>query len=907
MPVDLHPDSSLKVVALGEFDAPIPPLMPHLAKLKVEPRRCAHLDGLGAVLGPNEILLTDCGWLGRLSAADQAVLSRKVAGAAGWISLSDPHARFKDQVGWQRMGVRHFFRKPLLPERLAALVEDIHEQRMGKPIRVILLDDDQGTLSYYSHILQQKGMDVLATADPLLVLESLEEHKPDLLLVDIEMPGCRGPELVTIVRQHPDHAHLPVIFLTAMEGIQDLLLARAAAAEDFLAKPVEPELLLTAVASQAMRYRARLRNEARHREREARARFRLEQLRMALDEHAIVSITDTRGQIIYANDFFCKISGYERGALIGQNHRVVKSGLHPPTFYEVLWQTIRGGRIWRGEVCNRARDGRLYWVHATIVPFFDVNKKPIEYISVRTDITALKESQKALCLSEERLRLGQEFANIGTWEWNIQTGELFWSERIAPLFGYPEGMLQTSFAHFKAALFPEDRERVLQAIQDCVDGKAPYEVEHRVKRPDGTVRWLLERGAVLRDAEDNPLRMLGVVQDIHHRKTIEAELLAAREQAEKANQAKSDFLSSMSHELRTPMNAIIGFSQMLEYDEDLNEDQLDNVHEILKAGRHLLQLINEVLDLSKIEAGRIDLSMESIDPLELAHDCEHLVQPLTLSQQIELHLEVESEIGVWADRTRLKQVLINLLSNAIKYNRPQGRVQLRIFQEHESPHVSIHVSDTGFGIAPERMGELFQPFHRLDAEFSDIEGTGIGLTITRRLVNLMGGEMGAESTLGEGSCFWVHLPASRTHEGPVQTVSETPLPDPVAVQPAYHVLCVDDNPANLKLLGQMLGRRTDIKATLARTPDEGIAQALTKKHDLILLDINMPGKDGYQVLGILRKEAALNTVPILALTANAMPRDIERGLAAGFAAYLTKPLEAKTLLETIGTHLPVKH
>jgi PAS domain S-box-containing protein len=1137
---------SLRVIALGRFSAELPPLSPHLAALKVEPYRCESLEQLPALRG-HDILLTELAWLNGLALTDRKALGQRARNAAGWIALSDKETRFKELVDWQRTGISHFFQKPLDPARLATLVEDIHDRLSGPPLRVILLDDDASALGYYSEVLQKAGVITQATQDPLIALDIIEEFRPDLLLVDIEMPGCRGPELVTIVRQKPECALLPVIFLTAMEGMQDLLSARQAAAEDFLAKPVDPKLLLTAVHSHARRHRSHLRADAHHWHAEVQARLRLEQLRAAIDEHSIVSIADAKGNIIHVNDKFCAVSGYSRDELLGQNHRLVKSSLHTPDFYSGLWNTITGGKVWHGEVCNRRKDGEFYWVDATIVPFLDSKGKPQQYISIRTDITEVKRHEKELKESEERLRRSQVFANIGTWDWNIQTGELYWSERIAPLFGHHTGELETTYENFLNAVHPDDRQAVIDAVGACVESNAPYELEHRVVWPDGQVRWLLERGAVVRDAENKPLHMLGVVQDIHERKMAEAalaeserrlreaqsiahighwqadlasgnvvwsleiyrifgrdpehfsptiaafyaathpddvakvqqaqllamqagkgqvnsrilrpdgtlrhvqivartecdesgnvryligtiqditeqvdaeehlrlfrrifdaseqavgitdsegrmiymnraheeilgytgkdvlgkpfatfmpdeekprvasevmaaakagkgwsglhtvqrkdgstfvassnvgfvksetgeiqylfniftdfteelarrnELALAKEAAERASQAKSDFLSSMSHELRTPLNAIIGFSQMLEYDSSLNADQLDNVHEILKAGRHLLDLINEVLDLAKIESGRIDLSIEAVDLGAIADDCQQLIQPLIAARQLSLTLDIPPGAAVRGDRVRLKQVLLNLLSNAVKYNHENGSIRLAVAPSNDN-RVRIAVIDTGPGIPQERFAELFQPFNRLNAEHSEVEGTGIGLTITRRLVEMMGGEIGVESEVGRGSTFWIELPADEKLADQTVTGATSDSSHSDGAAREYRVLCIDDNPANLKLVAQVLGMRAHIHLTTAHSPELGIELALAHRPDLILLDINMPHLDGYQVLEIFKADSRLKGVPVVAITANALPRDIARGTAAGFAAYLTKPLNIEQFLKTI--------
>jgi len=799
-----------------------------------------------------------------------------------------------------------------------------------------------------------------------------------------------------------------------------------------------------------------------------------------LNEHAIVSIADSAGNITYVNDQFTEISGYSLSELIGKNHRLLKSGIHSPEFYQEIWDTLLGGKAWHGEVCNRKKNGSLYWVRATIKPVLDSNGLPIQYISIRTDITELKaaeaklqkkaelqlmiaeisrdlldtssidmssaiqralqrcgeylnvdraylflyaeygakmsnthewcgsgiepqlhllqnlpfadlpwwwkqmyagsllevndvaalpseafaekahfEAQQILSLMamplqingktygfvgfdsvrarriwpdrdiqllivltnvinstlarkraeqaievhKERLRRGQLFANIGTWDWNIQTGELFWTERIAPLFGYAVGELETSYENFLSAIHPDDRQMVIDAVNACIERNVPYEIEHRVVWPDGTIRWLLERGAVVRDESGTALQMLGVVQDVDDRKKAEQALVDAREEADRANRAKSDFLSSMSHELRTPMNAILGFAQMLEYDAGLSDDQQDNVHEILKGGRHLLELINEVLDLSKIEAGHVDLSLEPIDINCIVNECKAMVEPLMATKQITMHLNIPLQAAVRADRVRFKQALLNLLSNAVKYNRDNGHIYLDV-QPGANWRLRISVTDTGAGIAPESIKDIFQPFNRLGAEHSEIEGTGIGLTITRQLVELMGGAIGVDSQVGVGSTFWIELPSEVMPDINVDAEDAATATVPQTEQ--YHILCIDDNPANLKLITQMLNLRQHIHLTTAHTPELGIGLALTHQPDLVLLDINMPHMDGYQVLNVLKSDADLKDVPVIAVTANAMPRDIERGRAAGFNGYITKPLNLTEFLETIDGFLAGK-
>ena len=844
----------------------------------------------------------------------------------------------------------------------------------------------------------------------------------------------------------------------------------------------------------------------------------------------------------------------------------------------------------------------------------DTNGKPYQYVSIRTDVTKIKETEDALEKTKERLRLGQVFANVGTWDWNIQTGELVWSERIAPLFGYPEGDLETSYENFLNAVHPEDRDSVMNAVNACVADDAPYDIEHRVVRPDGAIRWLHERGSVIRDADNNPLQMIGIVQDIHdaklneqalekseqllreaqilshmgnwkadiltgellwsdeiyrifgyqpgafkpsieafratihpddvylveesekraietgvhdviHRivlpdnsiryvhelaksitnengelislsgtvqdvtelsevserveqqkrllnmlhqstnnfvetgdfsntvndllntllditgseygfagevfydeggtpylkthaitniawndetqklydefaekgfefrglntlfghvmtskqavlsnspkedpragglpdghpdmnsflgvpvfygnelvgmygianraagydeelqeflrpfdttygvminskRSLEAEMqikeefLEAKDIAERANKAKSEFLSSMSHELRTPMNSILGFSQLLEYDDDLSTDNKESVDEILKAGKHLLKLINEVLDLAKIEAGQIELTLESVPITSVLNDCVGLVSTLSLKKEITINLADLRNINVCADFTRLKQILLNLLSNAIKYNYRGGKINIEGYCEEGYLHLDI--IDTGRGISKKQQSELFKPFNRLGAESSNIEGTGIGLTITRSIVELMNGRVGVTSELETGSTFWIEIPlyvdnneTIDSHQKEVDNKIEGPITN---TDKQTSILYIEDNPANLKLVKQILDIKGGVTLYPAHTPYLGIELAEAHLPDIILLDINMPGMDGYQVLEAFKKMPALQNTPIIAVTANAMSRDIERGEKAGFSDYVTKPININVFLEII--------
>jgi hypothetical protein len=378
-----------------------------------------------------------------------------------------------------------------------------------------------------------------------------------------------------------------------------------------------------------------------------------------------------------------------------------------------------------------------------------------------------------------------------------------------------------------------------------------------------------------------------------------SELVAARDVAERASQAKSEFLSRMSHELRTPLNAILGFGQLLEL-ETRDPEQADNVQEILHAGRHLLELINEVLDLARIEAGRLTVSREPVPLMPLVEDCLTLIRPLAEARRIRV-TEAGRDCGehVLADRVRLKQVLLNLLSNAVKYNREGGDIAIACIEEDDA--IQVRVSDSGPGLTPEQQARLFTAFERLDADQRAVEGTGIGLALSRRLVELMGGEIGVDSAPRQGSTFWLRLHATDGHPEPAHPSGGGHDAEPARPAGArrHDVLCIEDNPVNLRLIERILARREGVRMLSATTPSLGLELARAHRPDLVLLDINLPDMDGYEVMRCLRENPHTRHIPVVAVSANAMPADLERGKAAGFADYLTKPINMDRLMQAV--------
>ena len=539
-----------------------------------------------------------------------------------------------------------------------------------------------------------------------------------------------------------------------------------------------------------------------------------------------------------------------------------------------------------------------------------------------TDVTESARAQRALQASESRFRTMADAAPAFIWQCDAQGQVVWFNQRWLRLIG--RTLAQAVAESWNTRIHPQDLPRCRSTFEQAWGRAAPFEIEYRVATADGSEVWLADSGIPHLDGEG---RLDGYVTygwDTTARKAAERNLIAARDEAERANQAKSAFLSRMSHELRTPLNAVLGFAQLIDRDTDEppRPMQRERVQQILRGGAHLLVLINEVLDLARIEAGAVPMNVEAVDLDALLPECRQLVEATARQQGVQLDLALPPQgLGrVVTDATRLRQVLLNLLSNAIKYNRAGGRVCLS--GQTDGPCVTLSVSDTGPGLSPAQQARLFQAFERLDADRGPVEGTGIGLALSKALVDLMGGRIGVRSRPGSGSTFWVELPRGEVSTlTAVLATATTPAADlapferaggadpsslPVAAPSAdrWQVLYIEDNAVNQIVVESMLKQLPQVSLTLAAEPEQGLAMVLARPPDLVLLDIQLPFMSGFEVLRRLRADPATRHVPVIAVSANAMPEDLARAREAGFDDYVTKPLQLERLLGAVRALLP---
>jgi len=616
--------------------------------------------------------------------------------------------------------------------------------------------------------------------------------------------------------------------------------------------------------------------------------------KFALDQHAIVSITDAAGTIVYANDRFCAISGYPRDELIGRNHRIVNSGAHPSALFQDMWGTISLGRIWRGEICNRARDGHLYWVSATIVPLLGDDGRPLQYVGIRTDITDRKRMEAEL---SEQLHLVEELIEAIPLPVYLKdrTGRYLRINRAFEAFFdvQRESLIGRTLLDL---LSPEDARLHTEKDAALLAGGGAQTYEAAVHGRDGLRHDTIYRKAVLTQRDGSVSGLLGTIIDITARKRAEAEILQAKEAAEAASRAKSDFLANMSHEIRTPMNGIIGMTE-LALDTALTGEQREFLSVVKSSAESLLTIINDILDFSKIEAGKLQVEQISFD---LHRVVAETLKTLTLparEKNLELLSEIRSDVPrqVFGDPSRIRQVLLNLLGNAVKFTE-KGEIKVRtelISLPGGTAGIHFAVSDTGIGIAADKQGLIFEAFSQEDSSTTRrYGGTGLGLSISRRLVALMGGEMWLESKIGRGSTFHFSINLKVDLQPPQVITKQIELR-------GRRILIVDDNATNRRVLGGMLAA-WDV--TVRDAESGAVALEIMRRaeqtFDCIILDAHVPEMDGYQLAHRLRAEHP-QLPPMLMLSSSAMRGDGQRCQEAGIAGFFTKPILPEELLAAL--------
>ena len=649
-----------------------------------------------------------------------------------------------------------------------------------------------------------------------------------------------------------------------------------------------------------------------------------EALRHTVDEYAIVSVTDPAGRIIDANDLFCRISGYSRHELLGQDHRIVNSGHHPKSFWVEVWRSVASGQVWHGEVCNRAKDGSLYWVDSIIAPFIGAEGRIEKYVSIRSDITNRKRMEEQARASEGLLRSAIDSLNSHTVvlgsDARILSVNRAWRDFALNNDGAGRDVLEGAdylAACDNAATTCPEAMQVAEAVRAVLAGTAePPPVEYACHAPDEQ-RWFLcsvrgfSRGQD-RFAVVSHLNITAVKKAEAEVRERNAELVIARSAAEAASHAKSEFLANMSHEIRTPLTAILGYADLLREEgnkTDAPTSRLKNIDTIRDAGRHLLTVINDILDLSKIEAHKMTVESIETPVVRVLAEIESLMRPRAIDKGLSLSVTLATPVPdrILSDPTRLRQILLNLAGNAAKFTQ-QGRIALtaRVDQHDAAAWLVLDMEDTGPGLSREQADQLFNPFNQADNTVSRrYGGTGLGLAISRRLARLMGGDVTLEwSEPGQGSRFRVRLPLMRADSaidvsslGAIRAESVL-MAAITATSLSGRILLAEDSVVNQKLIAFLLrkaGAEVDV-ADNGRIALEMLdrAEAAGIHYDLLLTDMQMPEMDGYVLAQTLRSRGS--TLAIVALTAHAMAEDRRKCVDCGCDDYASKPIDKEKLL-----------
>ncbi len=662
-------------------------------------------------------------------------------------------------------------------------------------------------------------------------------------------------------------------------------------------------------------------------------------LSLAVEQSPVcVAITDLSGRLEYVNAEFLRNTGYTRSEVMGQNPRILKSGLTPQEVYNTMWATLSSGNSWSGELYNKRKDGSISVESAVITPLRQANGELTHYVAVKQDITerkkveqelalhrsdlqrmmdekslALRTAMEAIQRNEELYGFALEATNDGVWDWDLATNAFHVNHAYLDMLGLTStGQEPTADALWVSLLHDSERADVLARAAHALMGEGLFEIEFRLRCTDGSYRWIVSHGKTARrDERGRPMRAVGTHTNLSVRKQLENELRSAKEAAESANLAKSAFLANMSHEIRTPMNAIIGLTHVLRHSQ-VTEQQMASLKRIESAGSHLLTIINDILDISKIEAHQVKLEQVDFHLEQLMDNVYSMVAEQAQKKGLALSIE-RAGVPIWlrGDVTRLRQSILNLASNAVKFT-STGQVTLRAVLLEETPHdlhVKFEVQDTGIGISAQQQSKLFQSFEQADTSTTrKYGGTGLGLAITKRLALLMGGDAGVTSEPGKGSTFWFSarllagqgvIPAADHAD---RNMLESEAQSAVKAFAGARILIADDVEMNRELVVTLL-QDSGLIVDTAADGQEALNAAQQRAYKLILMDMQMPNMDGLEATRRILALPNPEKPHIIAMTANIFSEDRDACHTAGMVDFLAKPFNPTEFLQTLARWL----
>lgn len=624
--------------------------------------------------------------------------------------------------------------------------------------------------------------------------------------------------------------------------------------------------------------------------------------------HDLIFSLYSDGNIKYISPNCIRFLGYNQDELVGTN---ITNYLHPDdktSVYETLQNLLENEKNLSGiEYRAKHKYGDWIWQTANLSVTTDKEKNEKIILGIARDISSEKKVLQALQESERRLKTAEKIAKVGNWEYDLHTNRLYWSDEIYRIFEVERDEFDHTYEGFLQFIHPDDRQKVIQNYEQSLKNKTVYNVIHRIVLKDGRIKYVHEQGYTYYNENDEPITLFGTVQDITLHVKYEQNLIKAKEEADAANKAKSEFLSTMSHEIRTPMNAIIGMTELLLENPNLTDEQTKYLSTIKKAGDHLLRIINDVLDLSKIESGHMDTILKPIDIRDLLTKTTETFHAIALKKGIEVNCVIDENVPkhILGDGDKLRQVLVNLIGNALKFTN-SGKISIKLERlDNKEDLIKFTIEDTGIGISKELLESIFDEFVQVDGSTTrSYGGTGLGLAISRKLVELMGGKIWATSTVNKGSTFYFTIKAKQAFvdDSTNRQVQEpTTKQNEIEIKNQLHILLVDDTIDNCLLIQAFL-KNYPITIDTAHNGKDALKLFAKNRYHLVLMDIQMPIMDGFEATKKIReyeRTHRLKQTPIIALTAYALINDKEKSQNAGCNAHLIKPINKSMLLKAI--------
>lgn len=615
-------------------------------------------------------------------------------------------------------------------------------------------------------------------------------------------------------------------------------------------------------------------------------------------------IIDVLGCFLEVNDAYCRLIGYSREELLAMRIADIEANETPAEVQAHIQALMSLGSAYF-ETRHRRRDGKIIDIEVSTTYLAHCQSKFLVFLR---DITERKQVEAALQLSNERFNLAADAARIGVWDYDLTQDRLEWSKSMYRLYQLDPTTSPISYAHWLQCVLPADRERIQHELEQILQSGAKLDSEFRIRWPTGEVRHLHALAQIQRNQQGTAQRIIGINLDISAAKQAEAAIIAAKEQAESANQAKSRFLANMSHEIRTPMNAILGLTQLV-LDTDLAPLQRDNISKVYQSSKALLEILNDILDYSKIEADRLEIAHQRFSVATVIDHVTALFTPRIQQQGLSLRTQIAPDLpdAVIGDALRLTQVLNNLMDNAIKFTE-QGEIMLQAQLSTQHTHgyrLEFHVHDSGIGLSEQQQAGLFQPFSQVDGSITrHYGGTGLGLAICRRLVELMGGEINVSSTPGAGTTFWFSVQVGRPTPTQLKATAAKPFSSLAELKSragplaGRHILLAEDNSANQQIITELLAKFGS-RVLTADNGQEAVEFAMQQSFDIILLDLSMPAMGGIEAARRILAALGQAAPPIVALTAAVLPQDRERCRQVGMADFLAKPIDTQTLVDVL--------